>query len=204
VTAAVMGLVQRQPARSAVAIARLALVGAVGEGASDLIPAGALLARDLGVRRAVSDALAQPRAETPGHPLARRQLLVRLGERASAPLAAVAALAPHQPRHPPRDRQVPHRHEWAILDAQLPAAAVGAADGARDELDLQVELVAGPLHFGHGKALQPDKAGSLVLHPLFPPAPRSQTTRSLRGAADVSLLAPQPRRFGKTPLFNRP
>jgi hypothetical protein len=81
---------------------------------------------------------------------------------------------------------------------------VGAAGGAREQLDLQVKLLAGPLHLGHDKAIQPDKAGSVVLHPLFLLAPRSQTTRSLRGAADVSSSAAQPRCFSKTRVFNRP
>ena len=39
----------------------------------------------------------------------------------------------------------------------------------------QVELLATPLHLGHDKAIQPDKAGSVVLHPLFLLAPRTQT-----------------------------
>ena len=42
-----------------------------------------------------------------------------------------------------------------------------------EQLDLQVELLADPLHFGHDEAIQPDEAGSVVLHPLFLLAPRS-------------------------------
>jgi hypothetical protein len=57
----------------------------------------------------------------------------------------------------------------ALLDAHLVAAAVGAPGGAREQLD----LLAGPLHFGHDKAIQPDEAGSVVLRPLFLLAPRS-------------------------------
>jgi hypothetical protein len=58
--AAVMRLVQRQPARRALAIGRVELVGAVCEGAGDVLARGVLLARDLGVRGAADDALGQP------------------------------------------------------------------------------------------------------------------------------------------------
>jgi hypothetical protein len=92
---------------------------------------------------------------------------VGLGERAPTLGAAVAALAPHHLGKPPGDRQVAHPHQRALLHTQLDAAAVGAAGGAREQLDLQVELLAGPLHLGHDKAIQPDKARSVVLHPLF-------------------------------------
>jgi energy-converting hydrogenase Eha subunit B len=44
--AAVMGLIERQPARPAVAATRLALVGALGERAGYLVAARAFLARD--------------------------------------------------------------------------------------------------------------------------------------------------------------
>jgi hypothetical protein len=79
----------------------------------------------------------------------------------------------HTTRQLPSDRQVAHPHPRALLNAHLDAAAVGAAGGAREQLDLQVELLAGPLHLGHDKAIQPDEAGSVVLHPLFLLAPRS-------------------------------
>ncbi|MGZ4326238.1 MAG: hypothetical protein ACXVHB_32715 [Solirubrobacteraceae bacterium] len=58
--AAVMRLVQRQPPRPVVA--RLEPVGTVGERPGDLVAAGALLARDLGVRGTVDHPLGQPRA----------------------------------------------------------------------------------------------------------------------------------------------
>jgi hypothetical protein len=64
VAAAVMGLVQRQPPRRTLAIARVVVVGAVGERPRDLVAAGVLLARDLGVRGAVDDALGQPCSES--------------------------------------------------------------------------------------------------------------------------------------------
>jgi hypothetical protein len=80
VTAAVMGLIERQSARRAVDAGRLAMAGAVGEGARDLVAGGALLARDLGVRGAIRHTFGEPRAEAPRDPLARRQLLVGLGE----------------------------------------------------------------------------------------------------------------------------
>jgi len=137
-----MGLIQRQAARRAVDVARLALVGAVGEGARDLLAGDALLARDLGVRGAIRHAFGEPRAEASRDPLARRQLLVRLGQRTPTVAAAVAALAPHQPRQLPGDRQVAHPHARALLDAHIDTPTVGARGGAREQLDLQVELLA--------------------------------------------------------------
>src|SRR4051794_23616988 len=65
--------------RGAVDVAGLELVRSIGERARDLIAAGALLVRHLGVRGAADDALGQPRPETPGHPLTRGQLLMGLG-----------------------------------------------------------------------------------------------------------------------------
>jgi hypothetical protein len=149
--AAVMRLVERQSAWPV--LARRELVGQLGERASDLIAGGALLARDLGMRGAVGHALGQPRAKTPGHALTRGQVRVRLGDRPPALGAAVAALAPHQPGHSSGDRQIAHAHQWALLDPHLAAAAVSAGGGAREQLDLQVELLARPSHFGHDKAI---------------------------------------------------
>jgi hypothetical protein len=60
-TAAVVRLVQRQAPRPV--LARLEPVGAVGEGARDLVAGGALLARDLGMGGAIRHSLAQARAE---------------------------------------------------------------------------------------------------------------------------------------------
>jgi hypothetical protein len=43
----------------------------------------------------------------------------------------------------------------------------------------------------------------VVLHPLFLLAPQFMTMRSREGVADVSFLAPQPRSFSKTRVFDR-
>jgi hypothetical protein len=107
------------------------------------------------VRGPVDDALGQPRLEARSDPLTRRQLIVHRGERASAVLTAVAALAPHQPCDPPGDRQVTHPHPRALLDEELAAAAMRAAGSAS------------PLHIGHDKAIQPGEMGSVILHPLL-------------------------------------
>jgi hypothetical protein len=64
--AAVVRLIQRQAPRTRVELARLELVG---ERAGDLVAAGVLLARDLGVPGTIDDALGQPRAEAGAHPL---------------------------------------------------------------------------------------------------------------------------------------
>ena len=51
--------------------------------------------------------------------------------------------------------------------------------------------------------LEPDEAGSVVLHPLFLLAPRSlDHAKPQRGSGCLSS-ARKPRRFNKTPLFNR-
>jgi hypothetical protein len=120
VTAAVMGLIKRQPARP-VGVARLELVGAIGERASDLVAARALLACDLGVRHrrqhARPAARGSGRSRAGGWTAAResRWTSVSLGGRPPTVLTAVAALAPHQPRQPPGDRQVTHPHKRRSL-----------------------------------------------------------------------------------------
>ena len=68
---------------------------------------------------------------------------------------------------------------------------------------LEVEPVALLDNALYLEPFQPDETGKVVLHPLFLLAPRSVTTQSLKGTADVSLLAPQPRPFSKTPILNR-
>jgi hypothetical protein len=78
--AAVMGLIERSSTRPVLAVARLALLGPVGERARHLVAAGVLLARDLCVRRAIGHALGQPCTEASGHALTRGQLLVGLGD----------------------------------------------------------------------------------------------------------------------------
>jgi hypothetical protein len=60
----------------------------------------------------------------------------------------------------------------------------------RDQLDLEVELVANLDHALHLEPFQADEAAKVTLHPLFLLAPRSMTTQSLQRAADVSFLAP--------------
>jgi hypothetical protein len=62
---------------------------------------------------------------------------------------------------------------------------VRAALGARDQLDLEVELVVFFMDASHLEALQADEAAKVVLHPLFLLVPRSSITQSLVRAADV-------------------
>jgi hypothetical protein len=129
-----MGLRRATVDGSAVEVARLALARVLGERACDLIAAGALLARDLGVRGAIVHALGQPPAEAASHALTGSQLLVRLSERAPALDTPIAALASHQPRQVPSYRQVAHPHARALLDAHI-AAAPRADDRTREQLD---------------------------------------------------------------------
>jgi hypothetical protein len=110
--------------------------------------------------------------ETPRHPLPPWQLRVRLGERPHAAAAAVAALAPHQLRHPPGDRQVTHPHHRPLLDLDASAPAARAAAGARDQLDLELEQVAPLDQALHLEALKTDEAAKVTLHPLVLLAPR--------------------------------
>jgi hypothetical protein len=86
----------------------------------------------------------------------------------------------------PRDRQVAHPHNRALLDLQRRAPAARTAATARDQLDLEVEPVALLDHARHLEPLQADEAAKVVLHTLFLLAPRSMTTQSLVRAADVS------------------
>jgi hypothetical protein len=72
----VVCFVERHPPR--LVLARLEPIGAVGEGARELIAGGALLARALGMGGAIRRSLAQARAELGGHPLTSGQLLVGL------------------------------------------------------------------------------------------------------------------------------
>jgi hypothetical protein len=185
--AAVVGLIERQPPRRPRLAARRELVASARpKGAGDLVAARALTARHLRVGGTNAYPLEQAPPETPRHALARRQLRVRLGERPPTPPAAVAPLTPHQMGHASRDRQVAHPHPRSLLDLQRRAPAVGAAAGPRDQLDLEVEPVA-PLDYAlHLEPLKTDEATNVVPHPLFPLAPRAMTTRSLKGAADVS------------------
>jgi hypothetical protein len=200
--AAVVGLIERQPPRRPRLAARGELVlRARSEGAGDLVARRALTARHLGMGGAAAHPLEQAPAEAPRHALARRQLGMGLGERPPAAPAAVAALAPHQIRHSAGDRQVAHPHHRAVLDVNRRTPAIGAATRARDQLDLEVEPVA-PLHHPlHLEALQADEAANVIPHPLFPLAPQFMTTRSLEGAADVSLPSPSTPPFQQDPHF---
>ena len=81
---------------------------------------------------------------------------------------SVAALCHTKSRQLPGDRLVTHPHRGTLLDAHLAATAVEGSRRPAEQLDLQVELLAGPLHVGHDKAIQPDEAGGVVLHLLSP------------------------------------
>jgi hypothetical protein len=74
--------------------------------------------------------------------MARRHPGVLLGERPTAPPAAVATLAPYQMRHASRKRQVAHPHDRAVLDLNDSRPRLGAAAGARGQLDPEVEPAA--------------------------------------------------------------
>src|SRR6266508_7053576 len=69
--------------------------------------------------------------------------------------------------------------------SQLPRPAARAATAGRDELDLEVELVTPLLDRRHREPLEPEEPATLLLHPLFLPAPRSMTTQKLARTADV-------------------
>jgi hypothetical protein len=107
-TAAMVRLIKRQPARRAILPPRDELVAGDRERPGDLVAAGALIARDLGVRAASPTALEQMRAKPGADPLTRRQRRVRLGEGPLASLADKPALAPPQERDPTRDGQIAH------------------------------------------------------------------------------------------------
>jgi hypothetical protein len=100
--------------------------------------------------------------------------------------------------HAPRQLQVAHPQPRAVLDVERGAPAARATAGARDQLDLEVELVALLDHALHLEPLKADEAAKVIPHPLFLLAPRSMTTQSLKVTADVSFLAPQPRPLSKT------
>lgn len=88
----------------------------------------------------------------------------------------------------PGERQVTHAYPWALLDRERGAPATGATTGARDQLNLEVELVANLDDALDFEPFEPDETGKVILHPLFLLAPRSMTTQSLQRAADVFLL----------------
>jgi hypothetical protein len=88
---------------------------------------------------------------------------------------------------PPGDRQVAHPHHRSLLHVKRRAPAIGAATGARGQLDIEVEPAAPLDNALHLEPLKANEAANVVLHPLFLPAPQFTTTRSLEGAADVSI-----------------
>jgi hypothetical protein len=90
------------------------------------------------------------------------------------------------------DRQVAHPRHRALLDLDRRAAAPGAAAGTRDQLELEVEPAAHLNDALHLEPLEPDEAANVVVHPLFLLAPQFMTTRSLEGAADVSIRPSTP------------
>jgi hypothetical protein len=152
-----LGLIQRQPPRRPPLAERGELVpGARSEGAGDLVARGLFTARHLDMGGTAAHPLEQAPPETPRHALPPRQLRVRLGERPPAAAAAIAALAPHQMRHPPGDRQVTHPHHRPLLDLDASAPAPRAAAGAGDQLDLEVEPVAMLDHALYLQALKTD------------------------------------------------
>jgi hypothetical protein len=166
--AALVGLVERQPPRRPRLAARRELVlSARSEGTRDLVARRPLVAGDLGVRAAAAHPLEEMPAEATGHALARRKLGLRLRERPPAAGAAVAALAPHQVGHAPRQRQVTHPHPRAVPDVERGAPAARATAAARDQLDLEVEPVALPERALHLEPLQADEAAKVIPHPLF-------------------------------------
>src|SRR5207244_12129273 len=108
--------------------------------------AGGLLGtRDLGVGGTLARASKQPPPEPPRNSLPRRQLLMPLRERTAADATAIAALAPDKEGASAGDRQVAHPHQRPLLHLAAAPPAARAATAGRDELDLEVELVAPPL-----------------------------------------------------------
>ena len=171
--------------------------GALGEGAPDLVAAGRLGARDLGVSAAAGGALVQQRAEAAADPLTGRQLGVALAEAAPAVAAAVAALAPEQIGAPAGERQVAHTHAGPLLRLHARLPAVRAAGCRQLRLDAQLELLAALVHGRHDQLLQAEDASNLRRHPLSLLARRSMTTQSLERAADDSCYALIPARSAR-------
>jgi hypothetical protein len=155
-----------------------------------------LLACHLGVGVAGSAALERPRSEPGADPLARRQLGVCLGERSLACLAEVPPPAPHEIRQAAGDRQITDPHHIAILNRQRAPSAPPTASGPIAQLDLELKPPAMIGDRGHDQPVNPDKTANVILHPLFLLV-RASTTRSLRGAADVSYPSLNPARSGR-------
>jgi hypothetical protein len=68
---------------------------------------------------------------------------------------------------------------------------------ARDQLNLEVELIAHLIDASHRQAIQPDKAANVVLHPLSSELRDLNHREAFRGQ-QMSLSAPQPGPFSKT------
>ena len=115
-----------------------------------------------------------------------------LHERAAADAAAKAALAPDKEGAPSGDRQVAYPHQRPFLHLATRPPAARAAAAARDELDLEVELVTPLRDQRHREPLESEEPAKLLLHPLFLPAPRSMTTQKLARTADVPSYALNP------------
>jgi hypothetical protein len=139
-------------------------------GTGHLVAGRSLAARDLGVRRAVANPLTKPLAEPPGHALARRQLRMGLGERAPASLALIAPLA-SAGRCVSRRSASPAASPAGGPDVERGAAATWARAGARDQLDIEVELVALLPDASHLEAVKADETVNVLMHPLFLLAP---------------------------------
>ena len=111
-------------------------------------------------------ALGEPCPEARGEPPARAPLLTAL-EWVPTLLAAVATLAPAQGGPAAAKRQISHRHHGPLVDLQVRSRAVGASLRSRDQLDLEVELVAPFDDVRDPEAIQADEAANVILHPLF-------------------------------------
>ncbi|MGH3041000.1 MAG: hypothetical protein ACRDNG_04540 [Gaiellaceae bacterium] len=86
-------------------------------------------------------------------------------------MTAVAPLAPVRVGAPAGDRRVANPGHWSLLDVERAAPAARARAGARDRLDLEVELVAILVDASHREAVQADETTDFLLHPLFLLAP---------------------------------
>lgn len=114
-----------------------------------------------------------------------------LGEGAPARLTAEAPLAPHQDGRPAGKRQVTTRTTGRSLTVS-DARPQRGQQAARDQLNLEVELIAHLIDASHRQAIQPDKAANVVLHPLSSELRDLNHREAFRGQ-QMSLSAPQPR-----------
>jgi hypothetical protein len=108
-----------------------------------------------------------------------------------------------------RARRSPRRCRWPPSSAprsrsprrSSPWRCFAAFGRQRSRPRSEVEPVALLDNALHLEPLQTDKAANVVPHPLFLLAPRSMTTRSLKGAADVSSPSPSPPLLQQDPSF---